>query len=437
MKKLPILVLLAGGEGKRFWPFTTNKPLFPFAGMPLIAHIANLSLKRHFASVIIVTPPETKSEYEALSLPVSYEVVVQEKSRGMADAFLTVSDKLGDNPVMIVIADDLVEPSLYESVLRRAEDPSVFGVMVGWKPAKYFHGGYLECIGDRVTEIIEKPGEGNEPSPYVYISSQYIKDAKVFADALRDIKGSTDDIYEKGLTSVMKDHHVTMVPYAGAFTTLKYPWHVLDVNAMLLSQVQRKTGRNVTIKKNVIIEGNVYIEDDVTIYENTKIIGPCYIGKGTIIGNNNIIRDSHIGARCVTGFNTDITRSYIGDDCWFHSNYVGDSVLESDISMGSGTVLANLRLDEKDISSVVKDTKVSAQRNKCGAMIGSHVRIGVNVSIMPGVKIGANSSIGAGITIVEDIDEQSFAIGKQPSVVVKKNTRSVDISGREQFRAKI
>lgn len=437
MKKLPILLILAGGAGKRFWPFTTDKPLFPFAGKPLIWHVARMAAKRNFVSVIIVTPPETKVAYEAVTLPIPHTVVVQEQPRGMADAFLTVADQLADNPVLIVIADDLVEPALYDQILKRAEDPSVFGVVVGWKPEKYFQGGYLECIGDRVTEIIEKPGEGHEPSPYVNIAAHYVQDAQVFTRALEMIKASSDDVYEKGLTSVMKTHHVTMIQYTGAFTTLKYPWHVLDVNAMLLSGLSRKIGRNVRIKKNVILEGNVYIEDNVTIYENTKIIGPCFIGEGSIIGNNNIIRESHIGKRCVTGFNTDITRSYIGDDCWFHSNYIGDSVLESDISMGSGTVLANLRLDERDIASVVQKEKISTQRNKCGALIGSHVRIGVNVSIMPGVKIGSHTSIGAGITVAEDVEDQSFCVGKQPSYIVKKNIRKADASAREQFRAKI
>lgn len=437
MKKAPILVILAGGAGTRFWPFKTDKPLFPFAGKPLIWHVTNLAAKRNFASVIIVTPPETKLQYESLSLPVSYSVMVQEKPLGMADAFLTVAEKVGDNPVLVVIADDLVEPTLYDQILKKAEETNAFGVLVGWKPVKYFHGGYLECIADRVTEIIEKPGAGNEPSPYVYIAAQYIKNAQVFTHTLRQIKGSSDDIYEKGLSALMKTHHFTMLSYSGTFTTLKYPWHVLDVNRMLLMQLPRKYGRNIRIKKNVTLEGNIYIEDNVTINENTKIIGPCFIGEGTIIGNNNIIRESHIGRRCVTGFNTDITRSYIGDDCWFHSNYIGDSVLESDVSLGSGTVLANLRLDEGDIVSVVKKEKISTQRNKCGALIGSHVRIGVNVSIMPAVKIGFHTSIGAGITITEDVEDQSFCVGKQPSYVVKKNTRTVEASHREQFRVKI
>ena len=66
----------------------------------------------------------------------------------------------------------------------------------------------------------------------------------------------------------------------------------------------------------------MYLGDNVKIFENSKIVGPCYIGDNTVIGNNNIIRQSQIGSGCVTGFNTDITRSYIGDNCWFHSNYI-------------------------------------------------------------------------------------------------------------------
>lgn len=437
MNTLPTLVLLAGGAGKRFWPFTTDKPLFSFAGNPLITHVLRSTATKKFSSVIIVTPKESNKQYEMLSLNVPHEVVVQKQPKGMADAILTLKNRLKENPVLIVIADDLVEPALYDHILKKAEDPSVFGVMAGWKPKKYFHGGYLVFNKDRVTGVVEKPGEGNEPSPFVYISSQFFKNARILIDALEEIQTSSDDIYEQGLSTVMKTHNVAMIPYAGGFTTLKYPWHVLDVNDMVLSQLKPKMGKNVDIKKNVTLKGTVVIEDNVTIYENTIIIGPTYIGEGAIIGNNNIIRASHIGKRCVTGFNTDITRSYIGADCWFHSNYIGDSVLESDVSMGSGTVLANLRLDEGLISSVVQNKKISTQRNKCGAFIGSHVRIGVNVSVMPGIKIGANTHIGAGITLTEDVNDQSFCVKEHASYKITTNTRVTHASSREEFRSKI
>jgi bifunctional UDP-N-acetylglucosamine pyrophosphorylase/glucosamine-1-phosphate N-acetyltransferase len=171
----------------------------------------------------------------------------------------------------------------------------------------------------------------------------------------------------------------------------------------------------------------VYLEDNIKIFENTKIVGPCYIGKNTIIGNNTIIRGSHIGADSVVGFNCDVTRSYIGDNCWFHSNYIGDSVLENNISMGGGSSLANLRLDDGEIG-------VSGRR-KLGAMIGVGVRIGVNASVMPGVNIGKNSFVGAGVVLDKNLPDNSFCIAR-PGYTISKNYKTAPIS-RDDFRKKI
>ncbi|MEK7060687.1 MAG: sugar phosphate nucleotidyltransferase [Patescibacteria group bacterium] len=436
MKKLPIVLILAGGVGKRFSPMMQSKDLFSFFGTPLLEwNLHHLELAG-FTQVVIVCTKEDKermSHFVFSKLQIS--MVVQGAPKGMADAVSCAASMIGNNPVIIMNAEDVVEPHFYSQLLIEAGIDHAW--VVGKQVNSYFDGGYLKIEGDRVIEIVEKPGIGHEPSDRINLVFHYFPDLSVFTSLFPSVKTQHDDVYEIALSIYMKNHDVSLVSYQGEWSPLKYPWHVLDVNAMLLSQLSRKNGKNVTLKTNVVIEGNVHIEDNVTIYENTKIIGPCFIGEGTIIGNNNIIRGSHIGRRCVTGFNTDITRSYIGDDCWFHSNYIGDSVLESDISMGSGTVLANLRLDEEDIASVVQKEKISTQRNKCGALIASHVRIGVNVSIMPGVKIGSHTSIGAGLTIGEDIESESFCVGKNPLYTVKKNIRKVDVSGREKFRMKI
>lgn len=429
MKKLPILLILAGGAGKRFWPMTGSKDFFSFMGTSLLEHNMSLFENAGFREAVVVCNPEDVARISAFTFThLIVRTIVQPEPIGMADAVFRAADSIGNNnPVLIVNAEDVVDLGFYPKLFTESmkEYPWVAGKQV----SKYFDGGYLKIDDGRVMEIVEKPGIGNEPSDRINLVFHFFPDLSAFTALFKEVKSLKDDMYEQAFSLYMKDHTVSMVAYDGLWAPLKYPWHVLDVNAMLLEALPRKTGSNVTMKKNVVIEGNVYIEDNVTIYENTKIIGPCYIGKGSIIGNNNIIRASHIGKRCVTGFNTDITRSYIGDDCWFHSNYIGDSVLESDVSMGAGSVLANLRLDEHDIGST--------QRNKCGAMIGSHVRIGVNVSIMPGVKIGSRTSIGAGITIVKDVEDQSFCVGNRPSYTVKKNTRRVNIESRKKFHAKI
>jgi bifunctional UDP-N-acetylglucosamine pyrophosphorylase/glucosamine-1-phosphate N-acetyltransferase len=437
MKELVALVL-AGGSGTRFWPLTQDKILFPFLNQPFITHTIGDCLPGLVSSLVIVANPRNYEELRAMTFSCPHQVIVQNEPLGMADAIFVAEKHIKGKRLLILIADDVFESYLPQEVVTLAQKGNTFAVLPGWKTTHYFPGGYLRLDGDKIVGIEEKPGEGRQPSQFVNIACHYIADSDVLLEYLRKTESATDDVYERALTNLMRDHEFLMKPYEGSFTSLKYPWHVLSVMDVLLKTVSAGQGVGVVIKNNVTIEtkeGPVYLGDNVTVMENTKIVGPCFIGNNTIIGNNNVIRYSMIGSRCVTGFSTDIARSYIGNDCWFHSNYVGDSVLENNISMGSGTVLANLRLDEQDIHSIIKEKKVNAGRNKLGSIIGSNVRIGVNSSIMPGVKIGSGSLVGAGLTVAQDIPNNSFVRGKT-ELVIETNTRQVT-SDREEFKKKI
>ncbi len=99
------------------------------------------------------------------------------------------------------------------------------------------------------------------------------------------------------------------------------------------------------IADSAIITGPVVIKKGTRIMEHAIIRGPSYIGENNIIGNNTLIRDSFIGNNNVIGFNTEIKHSYITNDCWFHSNYIGDSIIMDNCLFGAGAVTANLRLD--------------------------------------------------------------------------------------------
>ncbi len=424
------MIVLAGGAGKRFWPFTTNKALFPFFGLPMFAQsIADIPAS--VSRMIIVTSPANNAAIRSFRFPIETATVMQKEPTGMADALLACRDIVKTSPILIVNVDDVVDPDLLTQICKT----DAFGVIPGRHAQNHGPFGYLSLAGNRVTGIIEKPEAGREPSAYANIVCHYIADGSAFITEISKTKSTSDDVYEKALSSLMMDHTFVFLPYEGPWAVLKYPWHVLDVMHALFDGMEEHKGKDVVINKNVIIEGPVYIEDNVKIFENVKIVGPCYIGKNTIIGNNCIIRGSHIGANSVVGFNCDVTRSYIGNDCWFHSNYIGDSVLEGNISMGSGASLANLRLDDGEIFSVVDKVKIPTGKNKLGAMISTGVRIGVNASIMPGIKIGKNSFIGSGAVVDRDIPEESFCIAKPGFTITKNNTRAP--VSRESFRKKI
>lgn len=434
MKRPLVAVVLAGGVASRFWPFGANKTFFPFFGSTLFDLTIRASLPSEVDRVVVVGSMQNREMIGKLAFPKPSVTVLQAQPLGMADALLSAKEELKGCRLLIIIADDVVPSDLYKRVIAQGEKDDVFAVIAGWKPKAYFPGGYLKSDGSRVLGIIEKPEPEAVPSPYVAVSGHYVRDSDVLFSELAKTSRGNDDVYERTMTMLALRNNILVCPYEGAFASLKYPWNVLDVLATLWENgFHTHKGKGVDIKSNVIIEGNVYLGDNVKIFENTKIVGPVYIGDNTIIGNNNIIRASHIGKNCVTGFNTDITRSYVGDDCWFHSNYIGDSVLERNISMGSGAVLANLRLDDGEISSVVKEVKLKTGRTKLGSMVGDGVRIGVNASIMPGIKIGRGSFIGAGVTLDRDIPEASFVSGAKNSYTITSNTRTTTAS-RDEFK---
>lgn len=430
-------LVLAGGEGKRFWPLTTNKILWPFFGK-FMAHFSVIEvLPSEVKRVVIVASVQNMEEVRQLKFPVPTTVVVQKQAGGMAEAILTVKSEIANSELLVVNGDDINDVDLYEQVINKARRDNVFGIIPGWYTDKYRALGYLKIQGKRITGILEKPGEGNTPGNYIYTVGYFVRDSDLLINALSETTSERDDVHEKALTNLMQHEQFEMYEHRRGFASLKYPWHVLEVMDELFKRMGEHRGKSGEIKSNVVIEGKVYIEDEVKIFENTKIVGPVYIGRGAIIGNNNLIRGSHIGAGTVTGFSTDITRSYVGDNCWMHSNYIGDSVLEGHVSLGGGTVTANLRLDEAEIYSYVKGERVNSGLTKFGAIIGKNVRIGANVSLMPGVKIGAGSAIGAGVVINKDVPEEMLCTGVT-TLELKKNTlRMVGAEGREGFKAKI
>jgi bifunctional UDP-N-acetylglucosamine pyrophosphorylase/glucosamine-1-phosphate N-acetyltransferase len=427
MKKNVTVVVLAGGAGKRFAPFTTDKSVFPIACEPIIVRNMMKLTEAGLTRFVVVTNPANDAIIRSFSLPnAQIETVVQNHAKGMGDALLSAKSLTTGQAILVVNAEDVVDATLYHDIGSAINKRSPF--VVGSVAKQYFDGGYLRVSQSRLVGIVEKPGGGKEPSNLIKLVFDYFPLSDPLLERLSTIRSTRDDQYEQALDTYVKEYPVSILSYDGYWSPLKYPWHVLDVTRHFLHHdVAPARGKNVDIRNNVIIEGSVYMGNNVKIFENTKIVGPAYIGDNTIIGNNNIIRESIIGKNCVTGFNTDITRSYIGDDCWFHSNYIGDSVLEGNISMGAGVVCANFRLDEQEI--------LSTGRTKLGAMIARDVRIGVNTSVMPGVKIGTNTLIGAGIIVDNDLPDGSFCIGKT-TYETKKNTRNIS-ADRGKYKAKL
>lgn len=440
------IIILAGGEGKRMWPIVSEKYLLPFLGQPLIYH----TLKRikdgiNFDEVIIVTKQESKDQISQIlsELGINFKIAVQNEPKGMADALLCGKEYISGE-TLVMNAEDILEERIYQDVLTTAKDTQAEVVVAGLEVNRYFNGGYLNVEGEKVRGIVEKPGEGNEPSNLVKLVVDYFKDGEDLIQRLQNTQTEKDDVYEIALADMVSDNlDIRFVKYNGTWIPLKFPWHILDVTAYFLSTLKQNISPKAKVSDKAIIEGNVVIEEGVKVFEGAVIKGPCYIGKNVIVGNNSMIRESNLEEGVVTGFSSDITRSYIGSNSWFHTNYIGDSVIEGDFGMGSGAVLANLRLDDHTIRVGDPSTrsarsgqgeKIDTGRTKLGLIVGKGSRVGVNASTMPGVRVGSNSLVGPGVVLHDDVKENTKILVKQEYQI---SEHTPVLTSYDQFRDKI
>lgn len=192
---------------------------------------------------------------------------------------------------MITQVHDVVEESLHAALLTAYHHNPQRAYLVGVEMDAYFPGGYL-IVGEdgRITGIIEKPGPGHEPSRYVNIVAHIHPHAGRLLEAIRaeyarDLP--SDDHYERAMDALMQHMPFQLVPYRGRWSALKFPWHVLDVMDHFLGRIQgQQIDASAFISPQATISGNVVICEGVRIFPGAAVVGPTYIGRGTVIGNN-------------------------------------------------------------------------------------------------------------------------------------------------------
>lgn len=427
MAQMPVLVVLAGGSSSRMWPLR-EKLLLRFGTEPLL-----ISQLRRFQALgieeaVIVASPTNAEDVRALAGQIgsmSIRVVVQTEPKGMGDALLQAAPLLParvGTAIYVVQIHDVVDDALHAALLNAYQADPSSTYIAGYQREDYFPGGYLivDSTG-RITGIVEKPGAENRPSNLVNIVAHVHSNADELLEAIheeykKDI--ASDDHYERAMDALMKERVYRVVPYAGVWKALKYPWHVLDVMEYFLSNIKGQVvAESASIASTATLIGDVYIAEGVRIFPGATIAGPAYIGAQTIIGNNALVRGSMVLNYCNVGFTTEVARSYVSDHCDLHACRVLDSVFAPQVNFSAGCTTANLRIDRGHVPSVVKGQRIDSGRDKLGAIIGQGAFLSVDVMTMPGVKVGERAQVGPGTHVHHDMKDGQRIYVKQEVVV--------------------
>lgn len=139
-------VILAGGKATRLWPLTkiTSKQLLPVYSKPMIFYPIETLVKAGIKEILIIIAPDYAGHFlnllqsgKEFGAKFSYEI--QEKPRGLADAFVIGENFIGKDNVTMILGDNIFNKNFSKEIksfkkgamifAKKVPDPQRFGVI--------------------------------------------------------------------------------------------------------------------------------------------------------------------------------------------------------------------------------------------------------------------------------------------------------------------
>jgi mannose-1-phosphate guanylyltransferase/phosphomannomutase len=371
------IVLMAGGQGTRLRPLTSNqpKPMVPVANRPLMEHIIAL-LKRHELTDIIVTLqflPTLIENYfsDGSAFGVNMSYVTEESPLGTAGSVRNARSLL-NRQFVVVSGDALTDIDLTAAAAFHKEKGAMVTIVLKKVPNPLEFGLVITAADGRIERFLEKPGWGEVFSDTINTGIYIIE-----PEVLNLIPDDRPYDFSKELFPEMLENGFPLYGYIaeGYWTDVGNLEQYLSVHRDILDGLV-----DVDVPGHRL-ENNVWLGDGADIDESVKMSGPALIGNHckiesgtkvreyTVVGNNVVVKRDNFLHRSVIMDNT-----YIGPSC-----HIRGSVLARNCDVKSG-----VRIDE-------------------GAVLGDDCLVGDNAIINQGVLVFPFKTVDAGATVNSSI----------------------------------
>ena len=370
-------VVMAGGEGTRLRPLTSNqpKPMVPIVGKPCMEHILEL-LKDHGFDQVIVTlaflPQAIRGYFgtgESLGLEIEYSV--EETPLGTAGSVRLASDRL-DDTFLVISGDALCDFDL--GALVRFHEEKGAAVTIGLKSVENpLEFGIVVTDEDgRIERFLEKPSWSQVFSDTIN-TGVYVMGPEV----LKHIPDDRPFDFSKELFPLLLEMGRPLYGYVmdGYWQDIGNLDQYRQANFDALDESLRLRIPGIRLR------GNIWVGEGVDLADLERVEPPAFIGNYSRVAPEAVVGEySVLGASVTLREGARTTRSVVDA-----SSHIGRGALVEGAILGrSCDIRANARLHD-------------------GVAIGDEVVIGSESVVMPGVRIYPYKEVESGAHLFESL----------------------------------
>lgn len=422
-------IVLSAGKGTRM---KSDKPkvIQPVLGYEMVNHVLKSLTAAGVENNLLVVGYKREEVLARIDSRFSVNYAVQEQQLGTGHAVLITKDILGsEDGITLITSGDtpLIESSTFKDLVQHLQiNNSDLVVLTTTYDNPNGYGRIIRGEDGLVSRIVEQKDANedelavNEVNTGVYAFNnkklfKYIENI--------DCNNAQSEYYLTDLISLFKNGGERVDAFCIEDNQQVVGVNDLvalsEVNDILRNRINQElmlSGVQIINSATTNIGPNVKIGQGTIIYPGNTILGNSEIGENTTLLPNNTIEDSTVGSNCNIGPMSYLRNNVkIGDNCRIgnfvefkntifgnsskcaHLTYIGDATVGSNCNIGCGVITANYDGE-----------------NKFRTEIGDDAFIGSNVNLIAPVHIGNKVFIAAGTTVTNDIEDDKFAIDRQP-----------------------